>query len=140
MIILGDGPLKKEIKEKTKKENLDDVIKILGIQKNINDYLQAIDIFAFPSLYEGLGMAAIEAQTSGLNCILSEKIPKEVKINENVFFLDINSEEEWKNKIIEMSNNYDRNININKIKEAGYDIKTEAIKLEKMYINLYEEK
>ena len=56
-----------------------------------------MDIFAFPSLYEGLGMAAIEAQTSGLNCLLSEKIPKEVKINENVFFLDITSEEEWKN-------------------------------------------
>ena len=99
-----------------------------------------MDIFAFPSLYEGLGMAAIEAQTSGLNCLLSEKIPKELKINENVFFLDITSEEEWKNKIVEMSSNYDRKININKIKEAGYDITTEAIKLERVYTNLYEEK
>lgn len=55
--------------------------------KNVNEYMQAFDLFLFPSLYEGLGIVLIEAQASGLKCFASDTIPKNVKISDNLILL-----------------------------------------------------
>ena len=54
----------------------------------------------FPSLYEGLGMVVVEAQCSGMQCIVSDEVPKDVELTNNVSFLSLNSSEEWKNGIL----------------------------------------
>ena len=66
-------------------------IYFLGSRKDVNRLYQAMDVFLLPSRYEGLPVVAVEAQVAGLPCILSDRITKEVKITENVTFLNLES-------------------------------------------------
>lgn len=56
-----------------------------GTVTNVYDYLQAMDVFVFPPLYEGLGIALIEAQASGLPCLISKNIPSECEVTDLIF-------------------------------------------------------
>lgn len=102
--LIGDGQLKKNIIDRAKQMNLIDKIKFLGIVDNVCELLQGMDIFIFPSLYEGLGISLIEAQVSGLDCIASTNIQNEAIITNKVVCkdLDIN---EWKKEICRKRNN-----------------------------------
>ena len=100
----------------------------------MNEILQSMDIFILPSLYEGLPVIGIEAQASGIPCILSNNITKEVDIC-NTEFLTLNSDDEWVRTIIKYRN-FNRVDCTNKIIERGFDIKHEAIKLSEYYMNI----
>ena len=91
-------------------------------------------MFLLPSLFEGLPIVTIEAQTSGLKCILSDNIDKNTNITDNVIFLNINDTELWKNTIAKVINsNYKRENMKEKIITAGYDLNTEIKKIEGIY-------
>ena len=130
LLLIGSGELKNKIIEKVKKYNLENQVIFLENINNVNDYMSAMDIFLLPSLFEGLPLVAIEAQTSGVNCLFSKNIDNEVKINENAKLLDLNILE-WKREI--ETTNISRINNIEKIRERGYDIETEIEKFEKLY-------
>lgn len=137
LMLIGQGPLQNEIKEKVKKLKIDDSVLFLGQREDVNKLYQAMDLFLFPSLYEGLGMVMIEAQSSGLPCIASTEVPKIAKVNKNVEFIDLNETiDEWVNKIKKYIKDEKRNNDINKMKEAGYSIEKEAKKLEEYYNKL----
>ena len=76
-LIIGEGPLFSALQERVEKENVTNV-RLLGKQFDIPNWLSAADIFVFPSIYEGLGIVAIEAQTAGLKVYSTPQIPKEV--------------------------------------------------------------
>ncbi len=136
LLLIGQGPLMNEIREKVKKLNLEDVVKFLGQRENANELYQAMDLFVFPSLYEGLGIVMIEAQCSGLPCIVSTEVPQIAKVSNNIKFIDLDENRNvWTNVIKSYINKLDRNVNLNKIKECGYDIKMEVNKLETKYEN-----
>lgn len=138
LLLVGQGPLTERVKNKVKKLNLTDKVKFLGQRKDINDIYQALDIFVFPSLYEGLGMVIIEAQCSGLTCFVSDNVPKKVKINKNIHFLSLNtSPNEWSEMILKKIV-FERKDYSQLIKKNGYDIKTESIILLKKYKELYQ--
>lgn len=130
LLLIGNGELKNEIIEKVKKYNLENQVIFLENINNVNDYMSAMDIFLLPSLFEGLPLVAIEAQTSGVNCLFSKNIDNEVKINENAKLLDLNILE-WEREI--ETTNINRINNIKKIRKRGYDIETEIEKFEKLY-------
>lgn len=68
----------------------------------MNRILQAMDVFLFPSLYEGLGIAALEAQASGLPCIISDGVPSECKVTDLAESLDLNLPiDKWANAVLE---------------------------------------
>ena len=136
LMLIGQGPLLTEIKEKVKKLNIDDSVLFLGQREDTNKLYQAMDLFLFPSLYEGLGIVMIEAQSSGLPCIASTEVPKVAKVNENVEFICLKDPvSKWKESI--EKHIHDRKIvNINDFKNSGYSIKTEASKLEEEYFRL----
>ena len=116
------------------KEGLKDHILFLGRRDDIYHMYQAFDLFILPSSYEGLPTAGIEAQTSGLKCIFSNNITKEVDITGNCEFLELN-EEIWVSKIQELRNKKEERKNLeNKILEAGYDINSTIQKLERIYV------
>ena len=71
LLLFGDGPLRQNIEIKDKNLKLESNVKFMGIKQNINEYMQAMDIFLLPSFYEGLPVVGVEAQTSGLSCIFS---------------------------------------------------------------------
>lgn len=145
LILIGDGPLKKDMMEKVKSLGLQDHVIFTGIKKNINDYLQAMDVFTLPSKFEGLPIVAIEAQTSGLPCILSKNITDEVKLTNQVYFESIDNIDGWVSKLEHIKNEVKvmgkiRLDNVNQIRKAGYDIKTMAKQIEQFYLSVLADK
>mgnify|MGYP004702420673 CR=1 FL=1 len=134
LLLAGQGPLMVEIKNKVISLKLEKNVKFLGQRSDINELYQAMDLFLFPSLYEGLGMVAVEAQVSGLPCVVSKEIPEIARVSDQISFINSDDQMEiWVNTIIKYLNNIDR-YKINFTNEINkYDIKKEAKKLEKYY-------
>lgn len=138
LVIVGDGELKKELWEKVKKLNLEKSVIFTGIRKDIYRILQAMDVFVFPSLYEGLPVVGVEAQASGVTCLFSDTITREVDIN-NVKFLSINEGTQiWVDAI--RNANYCHVDSKKYIENANFDITVEAKKLSQFYLSLNDKK
>lgn len=137
LLLVGQGPLMEEMEEKVKSLGLEDNVKFLGQRNDINELYQAMDIFLFPSLYEGLGMVVVEAQSSNLPCVVSNEIPIIAKVNNKIEFVGLKQNvNDWCDAVKRLSNKIDRNIlKIDKNYDM-YDIKKEAIKLEKKYLDI----
>lgn len=133
LLLIGDGECKIECQQMIEKEKLDDRIIILDSNDNVNEYYQAMDLFAMPSLFEGLPIVGIEAQASGLICLFSNNITKELDITGNCFYekLDILLWNKLINKIIKTK--YKRKGERQKVKNAGYDLCEEANKISDLY-------
>lgn len=144
LLLVGDGPKLDYIKNYAYKLNMLDYIIFTGNQSNVSDFLNSMDMFIMPSIYEGLGISLIEAQANGLYCLASSSIPQEVNITKNILFIDLKQDINiWINTITKFFNSNTSNINLrerilysNKVKNAGYDIKEQATNLERIYINL----
>lgn len=141
LLLLGDGELRKKI---CKKVNNNQIIKqkvlFLGLQKDVNKYLSASDIFILPSLYEGLAIVAIEAQCNGIQGWVSDAISKETFISPNIktFSLDMNPEE-IASKVLNNSNGlnqYNRAEQFKVIANTEYCINKTVDKLSKIYKEL----
>lgn len=136
LLLLGEGPLENEYREKVNRLGLGDEVIFLGVRKNVQDYLFAADCFVMPSLYEGLPVAAIEAQCTGIPCVLSTNITDEAKITENVMLLNLNNSiDEWQKTILNMQQ-MQREKAVYKIRDAGYDIKNVAKRMEEFYLSV----
>ena len=141
LLLIGQGPKEEEIKEKVNNLNLSDSVVFLGQREDANELYQAMDLFLFPSLYEGLGMVLIEAQASGLPCVCSTEVPKIAKVTENLYFISLsNSSKDWANSILSIYKKYYRKNESEEIKKYEYDIVEEAKKLEKKYKQLLSRK
>lgn len=131
LLLIGEGELEDEIKAKVHRLGLDECVIFAGTCSNVNEMYQAMDVFVFPSRYEGLGMAAIEAQTAGLPVVCSINVPKEAKILADVFFECML--EKYVEDVLDELNV--KRINMaEKIKHAGFDIEEEANKLQDIYL------
>ena len=109
---------------------------MLGIRNNVNEILQAFDVLLFPSLFEGIPVSIIEAQASGLPCILSDTIDPETAITKNVEFHSLNAPiSEWSNAILAKLN-FQRSDTSQEIINAGYDVNHNT----EILINIYHPK
>ncbi|MCM1218378.1 MAG: glycosyltransferase family 1 protein [Lachnospiraceae bacterium] len=134
LILCGQGEKEKEIKTKVAEYGLDEKIRFLGTRKDVARIYQAMDCFLFPSLYEGLGIVAIEAQCSGLPVIGSDVIPKEVAVTDCFHYMPLDANaEKWAIKVLE-SVHAKRKPQIKKIRDAGYDIRDVTLYLQKYYL------
>lgn len=139
LLLVGNGPLIDEVKEKVKHLNLEDCVKFLGQREDTNQLYQAVDVFCLPSLYEGLPVVGIEAQASGLLCFFSDAITEETKVIESTKFLSLNDgDAKWANNIIDSYNTFERKDVINEIESKSFSIDVEVKKLENYYISLLE--
>lgn len=133
LLIGGAGPMEMRIREKIKENNLNNSVLVLKERKDIPELLCASDIFVFPSKFEGLGMAIIEAQASGLTCIGSNKLPREAIVMDDVLILDSESgAEKWAKAINEGSVLRKEDIG-NQIEMKGFSAKKSARILEDSY-------
>lgn len=138
LLLIGTGELENQIRKRVLDLNLENSVLFLGARSDINELYQAMDVFVFPSLYEGLGIVAIEAQAAGLPCIVADTVPKEAFITDLIQTVSLNDyAKEWSKKILIASKNENRKNTQNDIQNAGYDIKIEAKKLEQKYINYF---
>lgn len=101
LMLVGNGELESEIKKKVIDLKLTDKVIFTGIRKDIGGILSAMDVFAFPSYFEGMPNTVIEAQANGLHCMVSDSITKEANITGLVDYIPLEkSAEEWARKII----------------------------------------
>ncbi len=110
LLLIGDGELKDPIQNLVRQKNLTEHVKILGKREDIPTILHSLDVFLFPSLYEGLGMVLLEAQASGIPCIVSEAIQPEADLGIGlVERVPLNESLVWVEKIIQNTGQRDNN-------------------------------
>lgn len=98
LLFVGDGSMRSELQEQMFLLGLNDKVKFVGYRPDAERYLNAFDVFALPSLFEGLGLSLIEAQFNGLPCIASTGVPSEASISNALSFLSTEREsdaERW---------------------------------------------
>lgn len=137
LLLAGQGPLMDEMKEKVSNLGLDNCVMFLGQRNDINELYQAMDVFCLPSLYEGLPVVGVEAQATGLLCVLSSDMTKETKVLESTEFVSLDkSTDEWADIIIDDFNEHKRVDTNLEISNNGFNIKKEVNKLENKYSDL----
>ena len=135
LLLVGGGDGIHSIQEKVKDMGMGDRVIFTGVRSDVNRLMQAMNVFVFPSLYEGLPVTMIEAQASGLHCVISDRVSKECIITESLVS-SMSLEESptrWAEYILQQSCRRPVN-HIEEIQKAGYDILTEAKKLENFYL------
>lgn len=137
-ILIGAGETEKEIRQIVSDKGLSDRVMFLGVRNDINRLYQAMDCFVFPSLFEGLGIVAVEAQCSGLPVIASDVIPLEAAVTDRIQYLSLNqSKEQWAKTVIQ-SIGTERKSEIDNVRKAGYDVAEIAMKLQTYYMKCEE--
>lgn len=140
LLLVGGGEDMTKIQAKAQALGVAEHVRFLGIRSDVADLMQAMDVFVFPSLYEGLPVTMVEAQAAGLPCIISDKVPPECILTEGlVDVLPLSAEPEiWAAKILEKKN-LPRTDRRSEIAAHGFDITTEAVKLQEFYLKAYEQ-
>lgn len=140
LLLISDGGLLEPMKKKSQDLGIDDNVLFLGKTTEISQYLQAMDLFVLPSLYEGLPVVLVEAQAAGLPCFVSDKVSKEADLTNSLCFLDITDRKEWV-RSIRGKERMLKNMNRTKvcedwqkmIAENGYDIVHNAERMKSLY-------
>ncbi|MFK9089959.1 glycosyltransferase family 1 protein [Bacillus salipaludis] len=138
LILAGDGPLRRKIEKQVMELNLLDKVRFIGIRSDIHRMLQAFDVFVFPSIHEGLPVSLIEAQGSGLPCLISDTISKEVDLGEHlVEFIPPTTTNQWVQQLKGIATKrWNRRNLANSITLQGYDIKNTANYIEDFYLTI----
>ena len=133
LILLGNGELKEDIVTQAKSLGVYESLIMPGVVNTVNEYMQAMDYFIFPSSYEGLPVTLVEAQASGLKCLISKNISDDVVLTDLVesYSIDLDPRE-WANRILE-NINYSRQNTSELIKKAGFDINSSVEFLTNFY-------
>jgi len=128
LLLVGDGVLKKELKRKFQNLNLESDVFFSGVQMDTSVWYQAMDIFILPSLFEGLPVVGIEAQSLGIPCFISDRVTDEINITKKVNYLSIdNGAHIWAEAICTVQPY------VNKSFPQEYNISFAVKKLENMY-------
>lgn len=123
LLLVGEGDLMPEIKEKVDMLGLADSVVFYGVSHSVQDLFQAMDVFVLPSHFEGLPIVGVEAQSSGLPCLFSDRITREADVIGNSTFLPIGSEAvmQWRDKIVELQS-FERKDVSEDMRKAGFSI------------------
>ena len=137
LCLVGDGALREQMEQKAKSLGIFDHICFAGVQMQVEEYLSAMDVFLFPSHFEGLPFTLVEAQANGLPCVISDTITEEIIINrEQVCRLSLSDDKNiWAKAVYDAGSS--RRRDTDKIKKelahAHFDIHTEAKRLIRLY-------
>lgn len=132
LLLIGEGELEEQIKEKIHRLNLEQKVLLLGVRRDVAQLFQVMNVFVLPSNYEGLPVVGIEAQASGNLCLLSDQVTPETVITPNVKLLSIKSTDIWVREI-EKAKSFQKTDTSELIRKHGYDIKDSVRRMEKFY-------
>ena len=138
LALIGIGELEQSVKEKARTLGLHDKTLFLGQMANVNEWYQAMDCFVLPSLFEGLPVVGIEAQAAGLPCVFSDRVTDEVLLSPKARRISLQANDaEWAKEILAArESETDRIQGMDIVRRAGYDIHTEAQKLQETYLEM----
>lgn len=137
LILIGDGEDKGNLQNQVKEYGIENEVKFLGIKSNVSDYIQAMDEFIFPSRFEGLSVALLEAEANGLPCLISNTISQASIVNDNVKMIPITDEsiDQWVTAI-DQASTQPKHFNIEAFKKRNLEINTEAQKMQDFFLSL----
>lgn len=136
-LVIGDGELRPEVEKLLIQYNIPETkIQLLGVRSDVPEIMSAIDCIVMTSRYEGFPFVMVEAQATGLPCVVTDTIPQETNILGNVRFVSLNAPMKvWEkaiNSALKVTPN--RTEAAQKIKARGYDIKDEVLKIERAIV------
>lgn len=136
LLLVGDGALRPDAENKARELGLVNDVIFTGVRTDVEDVLQAMDVFVFPSIYEGLPVTVVEAQAAGLPCVISDKVPMECRKTDLVHQISLDAGcEYWADFVLALAD-YPRRDMYEEIKNAGFDIKCNAENLAEYYLGL----
>lgn len=142
LVLVGDGQLFSETQKIADSLGIMQKVLFLGVRDDVKDLMQAFDLFLMPSLYEGLPLVLVEAQASGLPCVISNSIPDDCDLDSSCITrlpLSISSIE-WAKEIMAISqsalSDSKRDAGSRIVQNAGFDIATASKKLEAFYLGV----
>lgn len=139
LLLVGNdtGENADRIKEKVQALQLQDSVIFTGLRSDVADLMQAMDVFVFPSLYEGLPVTMVEAQAAGLPCLISDKVPIACKVTDLVQQIPLSAgAEAWANAAMKAAKETVREDTGAQIKAAGFDIAENARWLQDYYLSV----
>lgn len=139
LVLVGGGNQEKTLLY-IQQNHLADRVFLMGSRNDVNQLLQGADIFLFPSFFEGLPGAVVEAQAAGLPCVISDTIAKEVCITPYVERLSLQKGAGfWAEKVLEQKGRVRKDMR-EYIEKAGFDIDSLVKQLTEFYENTWEER
>ncbi len=138
LLLVGDGVLRAKIETWISESGCAESIVLAGLRSDVSALVQAMDIFVFPSLYEGMPLSVMEAEASGLPCLISSNVTSDVNIGQDVKMKDLaDGVKDWADSIDSFDYAISREVrchnNYELITKAGYNIENEANELLKIY-------
>lgn len=137
LVMVGTGELGAKLKKQATDLGVSDAVTFTGMQTNVNEWYSVFDVFVLSSWYEGLPVVGIEAQAADLPCVFTNTITPEVKVTDRVRFMGLDDDADAWAKAISDFQLRNRTGRFYDLKKAGYDIKTEALRMQKLYLDLY---
>ena len=139
LMFAGEGPAEQDAQKRAEELGLRDKVMFLGMRTDIPDLLQAMDVFALASLWEGLPVTGIEAQAAGLRCVVSDGVTDEMNAIGMVEFVSLDVDKKvWAEKLVAAARK-EREDTFERMKLAGYDIHTTTPWLQDFYITKHNE-
>lgn len=140
LMLIGEGELEEDTKKRARELGISEKTLFMGLRSDVGELYQAMDLFLMPSLYEGMPVVGVEAQAAGLPCVFSEEITDEVLLSNRSHRIPLADDNiAWAKTMCNLLGcETDRTEGTEIVKKAGYDIKTEAKRIENLYIKLSE--
>ena len=136
LLLVGDGELRCQIEKKIAELGIGDSVILTGNRSDVAELMQAMDLLAFPSRWEGLPVTVVEAQAAGLPCLISDRITRDVDLSPLVRRLPIDSTEVWARAMAEPAARQDV---CKEIAAAGFAIEESVQRLSGLYNKLWQE-
>ncbi|WP_410513549.1 glycosyltransferase family 1 protein [Paenibacillus sp. BR2-3] len=134
LVLIGEGKLQPSVKRKAENLGLTEQVLFLGVRSDISELMQGMDLFVFPSLFEGLPVVLVEAQASGLRCIVSDTITRDTDVTGRIEFVSLKkSPRVWAQQILKTS--HDRVNTVQLLQQNRYDTEVMAEWLADFYMN-----
>ena len=138
LVLIGTGELEQAMKEKARSLGILDRTIMPGQMADVSEWYQAMDCFVLPSLFEGLPVVGIEAQAAGLPCVFSDRVTDEVLLSPEARRISLDTDDaEWARQIAAARQPETNRLQGKEtVRRAGYDIHTEARKLQEIYLEM----
>ena len=133
--LIGDGVSRASMESKVKSLGLEGKVLFLGVRSDVNELLQAMDVYLFPSIKEGLPVACIEAQAAGLPCVFSDGFDPSTIVTDNCQVISLDASPKKWAKVIASLNSFDREDTTNRLRSEGYDISKTSKVIEQFYLS-----
>lgn len=136
LMLVGDGYLRSVIENRIHQLGLDNSVILTGTRSDVPNLMQAMDVFLFPSLWEGLPVTLVEAQAAGLPCLVSDRITTDADISNLIHRLSIDDVSKWADLALSPLERHDVS---QAIKSSGFDISKSVNFLTEFYKKIYKD-